>query len=198
MGVRVSGSSLASAVSNEGALGIIAAVGLGESQGSHDADYKRRSSSALTQCIRKTKEITKTPFGVNIMCALANYEELVTIAQNEAVNVIISGAGLPLKLPSLIKNTATKLVPIVSSSRAARIICSTWTRRYKRLPDAIVVEGPLAGGHLGYSRQELNDPEHVYLDSILGEVLEVTKEFETPYQKIPVIAAGGIFDGQDI
>ena len=198
MGVRVSSSSLASAVSNEGGLGVIAAVGLGEERGDESRDYKTRSRDEFINIIRETKGLTKNPIGVNIMCVLTNYDELVDAAQSESVEVIISGAGLPLKLPSLIKNTRTKLVPIVSSARAALVICSTWQRRYKRLPDAIVVEGPLAGGHLGYSRAELDDKEHVYLDKIVTEVLAVARSFETPTMRIPVIAAGGIFDGKDI
>ncbi|MFA5363042.1 MAG: nitronate monooxygenase family protein [Candidatus Omnitrophota bacterium] len=198
MGVRVSSSSLASAVSNEGGLGVIAAVALGEYPDVDLADYMERSRASLIKIIRDTREKTKNPFGVNIMCALSNYEDLVSAAQSEAVNVIISGAGLPLKLPSLIKNTITKLVPIVSSGRAARLICSVWQRRYNRLPDAIVVEGPLAGGHLGYNREDLDDKDKVSLDIILQDVLRVAKEFESKDHNIPVIAAGGIFDGKDI
>lgn len=198
MGVRVSSSSLASAVSIEGALGVIAAVGLGEEGVDEKRDYKMRSREEFVSIIRKTRTMTKNPFGVNIMCALTNYEDLVNAAQQESVDVIISGAGLPLKLPSLIKSIKTKLVPIVSSARAAEIICNTWQRRYNRLPDAIVVEGPLAGGHLGYSLVELDDKEHIFLDKILQEVLVVTRRFEHDEIKIPIIAAGGIFDGKDI
>jgi len=198
MGVRVSASSLVSAVSNEGGLGVIAAVGLGEEGSDEQRDYKTRSREAFIEIIRDTRKMTLNPFGVNIMCALTNYDDLVNAAQQESVDVIISGAGLPLRLPSLIKNDRTKLVPIVSSARATRIICSTWKRRYNRLPDAIVVEGPLAGGHLGYSMAELDDKEHVFLDKILGEVLAVTRNFEHDKLRIPVIAAGGIFDGKDI
>lgn len=198
MGVRVSASSLASAVSNEGGLGVIAAVGLGEECGNEKRDYKTRSRAELTNLIRKTKGLTKNPFGVNIMSVLTNYDELVEAAQAESVDVIISGAGMPLRLPALIKNHKTKIIPIVSSGRAAKIICSTWLRRYKRLPDAIIVEGPLAGGHLGYSLKELADPEHFSLDNILTDVLEVTRTFENDKSHIPVIAAGGIFDGKDI
>ncbi|MFH1506891.1 MAG: nitronate monooxygenase family protein [Candidatus Omnitrophota bacterium] len=198
MGVRVSSSALTSAVSNEGALGVIAAVGLGEECGDEKRDYKTRSCTEFTNIIRDTRSMTKNPFGVNIMCVLTNYDELVEAAQAESVDMIISGAGLPLRLPSLIKNNQTKLVPIVSSARAAQIICSTWARRYKRLPDAIIVEGPLAGGHLGYSMAELADEEHFSLDSILVEVLAVTRAFENDKSRIPVIAAGGIFDGKDI
>jgi len=198
MGVRVSSSSLASAVSNEGGLGVIAAVGLGEDIDGNVANYNERSRTSFRQIIRNTRKLTDKPFGVNIMCALTNYEDLVNAAQEESVNVIISGAGLPLRLPSLIKNKTTKIVPIVSSGRAAFIICSTWKRRYNRLPDAVVVEGPLAGGHLGYSIDELNDKEHCSLENILEEVIKITHAFENNTQKIPVVAAGGIFDGKDI
>lgn len=198
MGVRVSSSSLTSAVSNEGGLGVIAAVGLGEECVNDKRDYRTRSRAELTNIIRDTRSMTKNPFGVNIMCVLTNYDDLVDAAQSESIDVIISGAGLPLRLPSLIKNDKTKLVPIVSSARAAHIICSAWQRRYKRLPDAIIVEGPLAGGHLGYSMAELDDKEHVFLDNIVQEVLTVTRDFESDKSRVPVIAAGGIFDGQDI
>lgn len=198
MGVRVSSFGLVSAVSNEGGLGVIAAVGLGEDGDISRGDYTSCSRSAFISVIRKTRTLTKNPFGVNIMCALSNYEDLVIAAQEESVDVIISGAGLPLKLPSLVKNNRTKLLPIVSSARATQLICNVWKKRYSRLPDAIVVEGPLAGGHLGYSMEELEDKEHITLDNILKEVLLVVKGFESPGRKIPVIAAGGIFDGEDI
>ena len=198
MGVRVSTSSLVSAVSNEGALGVIAAVGLGEELEIKGLSYPERSCVSFTQSIRHTRSKTKNPFGVNIMCVLTNYEDLVNAAQNESVDVIISGAGLPLRLPSLIKNNKTKLIPIVSSARAASIICSTWQRRYKRLPDALIVEGPLAGGHLGYSLEELEDKENFSLENIFTKVLTVAQGYRNGSTKIPVIAAGGIFDGNDI
>jgi nitronate monooxygenase len=198
MGVRVSNSSLVSAVSSQGALGVIAAVGLGEEVEIKELSYPERSMASLTQSIRQARAKTKNPFGVNIMCVLTNYEDLVNVAQNESVDVIISGAGLPLRLPALIKNTKTKLIPIVSSARAANIICSTWQRRYKRLPDALIVEGPLAGGHLGYSLAELEDKENVSLENILTKVVTVAQGFSSGAIKIPVIAAGGIFDGNDI
>ena len=198
MGVRVSNSSLVSAVSNQGALGVIAAVGLGEDIENAELSYPERSCVSFTQSIRQTRQRTKNPFGVNIMCVLTNYEDLVNAAQNESVDVIISGAGMPLRLPALIKNTKTKLIPIVSSGRAASIICSTWLRRYKRLPDALIVEGPLAGGHLGYSLAELEDKENISLENILQKVVGVAGGFQTGSLKIPVIAAGGMFDGQDI
>ncbi|MFA5430439.1 MAG: nitronate monooxygenase [Candidatus Omnitrophota bacterium] len=198
MGVRVSSFGLASAVSNEGGLGVIAAVGLGEEETGAGCDYKTRSRNSLIDNIRKTRSLTGNPFGVNIMCALSNYDDLVDASQSEAVDVIISGAGLPLKLPALIKNGRTKLVPIVSSARAAHLICSVWQRRYNRIPDALIVEGPLAGGHLGFSNEELADGDNVHLDGILSEVISIASGFSGSEKQIPVIAAGGIFDGEDI
>jgi len=198
MGVRVSSSSLASAVSNEGALGVIAAVALGHEEDFGAQGFKEQSRMSLVRVIRETRSLTKKPFGVNIMCALTNYDDLVAAAQEESVDVIISGAGLPLRLPALVKNPRTRLVPIVSSGRAAHIICSNWQRKYKRLPDAIVLEGPLAGGHLGYSRQELAQPGVFSLERILPDVLRVAKAFGHDGRALPVIAAGGIFDGADI
>ncbi|MFA6217771.1 MAG: nitronate monooxygenase family protein [Candidatus Omnitrophota bacterium] len=198
MGVRVSTAGLASAVSNEGGLGVIASVGLGEGATVSSGDYAARSRNSFVSAIRKARTMTDKPFGVNIMCALTNYDDLVDAAQQESVDVIISGAGLPLKLPSLIKNRRTKLVPIVSSARAAQLICRVWKKKYNRLPDAIVVEGPLAGGHLGYSLEDIKDPKRVFLDNILMTVLEAVKDFKSQGAKIPVVAAGGIFDGEDI
>ncbi|MBU1124778.1 MAG: nitronate monooxygenase family protein [Candidatus Omnitrophica bacterium] len=198
MGVRVSTSGLASAVSNEGGLGIIASVGLGEEKDATASNYASRSRNSFVKTIRKTRTMTDKPFGVNIMCALTNYQDLVDAAQQESVDVIISGAGLPLKLPAYINNRRTKLVPIVSSPRAAQLICNVWKKRFTRLPDAIVVEGPLAGGHLGYSLEDIKDSSRVFLDNILKEVLTVVQDFESPGCRIPVIAAGGIFDGEDI
>ena len=199
MGVRVSASSLASSVSNEGALGVIAAVGLGEEWPDKKIDYKTRSELAFRQMIRETRKLTKNPFGVNIMYVLSNYDDLVRVAEQEGVDAIISGAGLPLKLPSLVKNNGVKLIPIVSSGRAADLICKSWIRRYNRLPDALILEGPLAGGHLGFTFEDLDNIENFSLEKLLTEALAVTKGYERLSKtKIPVIAAGGIFNGKDI
>jgi len=192
MGVRVSKSSLASAVSNTGALGVIASVGLGHEVDS-EIDYEKSSADALKGEILKAKAKTNNPIGVNIMVALTNYDSLVRVCVENNVDVIISGAGLPLKLPQLTAGSKIKIVPIVSSGRAANIICTNWSRKYNRLPDAIVVEGPLAGGHLGFSRDEL--VANISLENIVIEVIDVANNFG---KNIPVIAAGGIFDGKDI
>ena len=198
MGVRVSTASLAAAVSNEGGFGVIASVGLGE-EGRKDLTYEERSKLSFREMIQETKRLTNKKFGVNIMYALTNYDDLVKIAIEEGVGAIISGAGLPLHLPALAKDSKTKLIPIVSSGRAANLILHAWIRRYDRLPDAFVVEGPLAGGHLGFSYTEVSGIEDVFLKDRLREVLNVVKKYEETYnKKIPIIAAGGIFTGGDI
>ncbi len=198
MGVAVSKANLAAAVSNTGALGVIASVGLGKESLSK-IDYEKTSSKALANEILKTRKLTQKPIGVNIMVALSNYESLVKTCVENNVEVIISGSGLPLKLPKLTQGSNTKLVPIVSSSKAARLIFNIWLRKYQRFPDALVVEGPLAGGHLGFSLEELSNIENFRLEKLLVDVLSVSKEYEKiSGRKIPVIAAGGIFDGGDI
>lgn len=198
MGVRVSGARLASAVSNEGALGVVASVGTGEEWPDRSLSYAARSYISLRDMLQKTRALTTKPFGVNIMCALTNYEDLVKAADEEGVAAIISGAGLPLKLPGLVKNTTIKLIPIVSSGRAADLICRTWSRKFHRLPDAIVVEGVMAGGHLGFSVNEVTG-EHAPLEAIVPEVLVVAERYaQEKGTAIPVVAAGGVFSGHDI
>lgn len=198
MGVRVSASGLASAVSNEGALGVVASVGTGEEWPDRTLSYAARSIVSLRDMLQRAKSLTPNPVAVNIMCALTNYEDLVTAADQEEVAAIISGAGLPLKLPALVKRRSIKLIPIVSSARAADLICRTWQKRYDRLPDALIVEGVLAGGHLGYSMQDVNT-SHVPLESVVTDVLGVVvRHTKDNGIRIPVIAAGGIFDGRDI
>src|SRR5699024_4600323 len=108
------------------------------------------------------------------------------------------GAGLPLKLPKFTKGSNTKIAPIVSSGRTAKVICKSWDKRYNVIPDAIVVEGTKAGGHLGFSEEQLDDPNYK-LSNLLSDVLNTIKPFEEKYnKKIPVIAGGGVFNGKDI
>ena len=197
MGVGVSKASLAMAVSSAGGLGVIASVGLGEQAESRER-YDETSSEALRKEIRKIKQHDR-PVGVNIMVALSNYRSLVQTCVEEGVDVIISGAGLPLRLPRYTEGSAVKLLPIASSARAADLICRAWTRKYGRLPDGIIVEGPMAGGHLAFGYEDLVDGTAAPLATLLAEVLTVAHGFEQEHgKKIPVIAAGGIYTGRDI
>ena len=199
MGVKVSMASLASAVANCGGAGTIASVGLAYGIDETGRGLVEASNEALQKEIRKAMEATKGVVGVNIMVALSNYEALVRTAAAEKVDFIVSGAGLPLSLPEFAKGTPVKLIPIVSSVRAAELIIKTWKRRYDRFPDAIVVEGPMAGGHLGFRLEDLKSNKAPSLEDLVTDILKVLKKYEAGSGKaIPLIAAGGIFDGKDI
>jgi NAD(P)H-dependent flavin oxidoreductase YrpB (nitropropane dioxygenase family) len=194
MGVRVSKSNLASAVANEGCVGIIASVCLGNFENSPGADFVELNRSALQEEIRKARQMTNGIIGVNVMVALTNYKSLVNVCVEENVDIIISGAGLPLQLPAYTAGTDIKLIPIVSSVRALKIIYKKWMKDFNRCPDAIVVEGIKAGGHLGYSFEQIkkNSPT---LEETLEDVLQFTHQLPN---QIPVIAAGGIFSGHEM
>ncbi|MDR1556017.1 MAG: nitronate monooxygenase family protein [Tannerellaceae bacterium] len=197
MGVGVSLSGLASAVANEGGIGVISCAGLGLIYNKFQGDYLSKCILGLKEEIRRAKEKSKGIIGVNIMVALTNYADMVRTSIAEKADVIFAGAGLPSDLPSYLNGDShTKLVPIVSSSRAARIICDKWKNNYNYLPDAIVVEGPKAGGHLGFKVNQLQD-EHFALEQLIPEVITVAASYNDE-KKIPVIAAGGISSGNDI
>lgn len=196
MGVGVSLSGLASAVANEGGIGVISCAGLGLIHNGY-GDFIRNSIWGLKEEIRLAREKTKGIIGVNIMVALSNFEDMARTAIAEKVDVIFSGAGLPLDLPSYqTPDSTTKLVPIVSSARAAKIICEKWYNNYNYLPDAIVVEGPKAGGHLGFKKEQIDD-EAYSLEQIIPEVIGTIASYKE-IKTIPIIAAGGISSGGDI
>lgn len=198
MGIGVSMSGLAAAVANEGGIGVISATGLSLLY-TKLGNFVEAGNLGLSTEIRKAREKTQGIIGVNIMVALTNFAELVKTSIAEKVDIIFSGAGLPLDLPAyLTEDCTTKLVPIVSSARAAKLICQKWESSYHYLPDAIVLEGPKAGGHLGYKVSQLEDPQFS-LETLLKEVIAEVSVFENTYNKsIPVIAAGGIYTGEDI
>ena len=195
MGVRVSRSRLAAAVANEGCVGVIAGVGLGKFENRPGSEFESLNNEALRAEIRKAKSMSKGIIGVNLMVVLSNYEPLVRTAVDEDVDLIISGAGLPLELPKFVKKKNIKLIPIVSSVRALKVICNKWKRNFNRLPDAVIVEGAKAGGHIGYDFQDVVEGKAPALDELIVEVLKLAKSFDP---EIPVVAAGGIFDGKDI
>lgn len=199
MGVAISLSGLASAVANEGGIGVIATAGIGHAEPDILKKYRDANMRALRKEIRKARGQTNGLIGVNIMSALTNYEDLARTAMEEGIDLIISGAGLPMNLPAYRPPGAkTKLVPIVSSGRAASVIARRWIERFDCLPDAFVVEGPLAGGHLGFKREQLEDPEFA-LEKLIPAVLATATALEEKHGKrIPVIAAGGIYTGADI
>ncbi|MBN1786792.1 MAG: nitronate monooxygenase [Sedimentisphaerales bacterium] len=195
MGIRVSCAKLASAVADTGCAGIIASTGIGMFEEFTGSNLVMFNGESLRNEIRKARSLSKGIIGVNIMVALTDYENLVKVSVEENVDMLICGAGLPLDLPKFLNGKDIKLIPIVSSAKALTLICKRWEKRYNKLPDAVVVEGIKAGGHLGYSPESLADGTAGKLEDIVVEVLEVANAFEP---KIPVIAAGGIFDGKDI
>jgi nitronate monooxygenase len=198
MGVRVSLSSLAAAVANEGGIGTIASVGIGDIESSKH-EYERISREALVHEIRKAQSLTNGHIAVNIMGVLSNADDLVNAAVREGIKIIVYGAGLPLKLPGLVEDGSVNLLPIVSSARAAGLILRSWDKRYGRTAAGIILEGPLAGGHLGFSEEQLDHMKKYSLDNLLPDILEEVKAYEDKYgKKIPIIVGGGVFDGKDI
>ncbi|MCK4338927.1 MAG: nitronate monooxygenase [Candidatus Cloacimonetes bacterium] len=198
MGVRVSLSALASAVANEGGIGTISSIGLGDIEASKK-EYERISREALMTEIHKAKSKTDGHLAINFMGVLSNVNDLIQTSIEEGIKMIVFGAGLPTKLPALVHDPSVNLVPIVSSARVAELILRVWNKRYERTADGLILEGPLAGGHLGFSEEQLEHPEEYSLEKLLPEVLEVIKTYEDKYgRKIPVITGGGIYDGKDI
>ncbi|MFH0757439.1 MAG: nitronate monooxygenase [Bacteroidota bacterium] len=199
MGIGISLSRLASAVANMGGVGIISTVGIGLTSKPNNLGYKRSNIVAIREEIRKARELTPGVLGVNIMAVITNFSDMVRTSIEEGIDIIFSGAGLPLDLPKyLVGGAKTKLVPIVSSGRADGIIAQKWQQNFNYLPDAFVVEGPKAGGHLGFKAEALQEIGNK-LENLVDEVVRVAMELKERFNKeIPVIAAGGIFSGGDI
>lgn len=199
MGVGISLSGLAAAVANEGGVGVISSAGLGLLYKNFSANFLEASMHGLREEIRIAREKTLGVIGVNVMVAMTNFVDMVKTAISEKADVIIAGAGLPLNLPSFLsKDSITKLIPIVSSARAIRIICDKWKSNYDYLPDAVIVEGPKAGGHLGFKEEQIGDNDYS-LEKLVPEIIAELKPFEEKYNRqIPLIAAGGIYTGGDI
>jgi nitronate monooxygenase len=200
MGVGISRANLASAVARAGAVGVIASVGLGLLSPYYKgpSDFFHANISALKDEIRATAlKANNGIFGVNCMVALTDYEELVRTSVECGAKTIISGAGIPLKLPEYTKDFPdVALVPIVSSAKGLGTIIKKWTRSYGIIPDAVILESPNhAGGHLGASRDKLG-LACFEADQMLEETIDYLKK--EAQMDIPVIVAGGIWDDNDI
>ncbi len=199
MGVGISMSSLASAVANEGGIGVISAAEIGFIKEEFAKSPKETNVIALREEIRKAKRLSNGVIGVNIMVAMTDFLELTVASIEEEADMLFVGAGLPLGMPiNKLKNSKTKVCVIVSSARATNLIFKYWERHYGLLPDGVVVEGPKAGGHLGFKYEDIFNPNFA-LEKITPPIIEVVKNYEKKYEKkIPVIAAGGIYTGEDI
>lgn len=200
MGVGVSLSSLAGNVAKEGGIGVISTAQIGYRETDFDADPIGANLRTIGTEIAKAREIAKGGIlGVNIMVATRKYEEYVRAAVAAGIDLIISGAGLPMDLPKIVGAAKTKLLPIVSSVKSAQVIMKYWWKKYNRLPDAVVVEGPLAGGHLGFHKEQLADIEGLHYDdevkAVIAQVNETAAEHGT---EIPVVMAGGVYTREDM
>ena len=206
MGVGISRSSLAGAVAREGGVGVISTAQIGYDEEGFEQDQAKCNRIAIGKHVKKAKEIAggRGLVGVNIMVALKHYEEHVRESVKAGADVIISGAGLPMDLPKLVsEKSGTKIAPIVSSRRAANLILKMWAHRYDRTADFIVIEGPKAGGHLGFSREEL---AHLYepdyeanYDDEIRRIIACVHEYGEKYGvHIPVITAGGIMNARQV
>lgn len=203
MAVGISLAGLASAVANAGGVGVIATAGIGMMEPDFDADFTQANQRALRKEIKRARKITKGIIGVNIMVALSDFKEMARISIEEEADMVFLGAGLPLRnmeqfVPKTIDDRKPKVIPIVSSARAAKMIFQYWKKNYQYIPDAVVLEGPLAGGHLGFKKEQIGNPEYT-LDEILPNLISELKIFERDFHKeIPIIVAGGIYTGADI
>ncbi len=204
MGVGISWERLAGSVAREGAIGVVSAVGTGyrypelvkrDKFGRPVGSINAHSKEALTRIIQEAKRISggRGAIGVNILAAITDYDRVARDAAEAGADLIISGAGLPLKLPKHVEGFDIALVPIVSSARAMNLICRTWEKRYKRLPDAVVLEGPKSGGHQGFKYDDCFKPEN-QLENLFGEVYEEAQR----WGGIPVVVAGGVWGYPDI
>lgn len=200
MGVGVSLSGLAGAVALEGGVGVISTAQIGYRYEGFDENPIETNLRAIKEEIKKARNIAKGGIiGVNIMVATRRYEEYVKAAVAAGVDLIISGAGLPMTLPALVKGSRTKLAPIVSSVKSADVICKYWLKKFDRLPDAVVIEGPKAGGHLGFTREQLENEKSFDFEEEIKKIIARVKEFAAGKKmNIPVVVAGGIYDRKDM
>jgi nitronate monooxygenase len=200
MGVGISLSGLASAVAAQGGIGIIAANAIGMIEKDYFKNGIAANMRALRNEIRKARSRTDGLIGVNIMVAVNDFQEMLSVVIEEKVDLVFMGAGLPVKnIPvQELRNANVKIVPIVSSARATALIFRLWQKTYNDIPDAVVVEGPLAGGHLGFSEDQIDDPAY-RLEELVPAVIEALKPYEREFERpVPVIAAGGVYTGEDI
>ena len=200
MGVGISLSRLAGAVAKAGGVGLISTAQIGWREPDFHRDPLGANLRALASELKKARKIAPGGvLGFNIMVATRKYGEYVKAAAAAGADLIVSGAGLPVDLPKFAAGFSTKLAPIVSSSKAANLICKLWDRRYETAPDLVVVEGPEAGGHLGFSEEDAKHLPKKIFEEEIQKILETVRGYAEKYRKkIPVVVAGGIYDREDV
>lgn len=200
MGVGISLGRLAGSVAKEGAAGIISAAQIGYREPDFDADAKGANLRAIGKEMKKAREISpKGIVGFNIMVAMRHYEEYVREAVRAGADLIISGAGLPIDLPKYVEGSKVQIAPIVSTEKSAKVILKYWDKKYHRTADLIVIEGPSAGGHLGFTKEQLALYDGETYAAEIRKIREVVREYEERYDcKIPIFLAGGIENYSDV
>ena len=200
MGVGVSLSSLAGAVAKEGGIGIISTAQIGFKEPDYEKNPLEANLRAVASEIKKAKEIAQGGIiGVNIMYATRFYEKYVEAACKAGVDLIITGAGLPAELPKLVENYKVKIAPIVSSVKSANVILKMWERKFNRTADLVVIEGPKAGGHLGFKPEEVEAIADEDYKKEITDIMEVVDTYGEKFnQLIPVVVGGGISDAEKV
>lgn len=194
MGVGISLGRLAGAVAKEGGIGNISAAQIGFKEPDFDTNTKEANLRAIQKEYDKARAIAPDGIiGFNIMVAMRHYEEYVRAAIDAGADLILSGAGLPTDLPRIAGDSRAKLAPIVSTDKSAKVILKYWGRKYKRMPDLLVIEGPKAGGHLGFTKEQLKAYDQAAYDAEVSDILDTVRSYEEEFQcRIPVALAGGI------
>lgn len=200
MGVGISLSNLAGAVAACGGVGVISTAQIGYQEPDFEKHPIETNLGAIASQIKKAREIAKGGIiGVNIMVATKRYGDYVKAAVKAGVDLVISGAGLPTALPELVEHSRTKIAPIVSTVKSAQVICKLWDRKYKRVPDLVVIEGPRAGGHLGFHPDQLAYFTQERYEKEIREIIQLVRSYGEKYEReIPVVVAGGIYDRDDL
>lgn len=200
MGVGISLSGLASAVASCGGIGVISTAQIGFREADYDEHPLEANFRAVKKEILRARTLSPSGIlGVNIMTATREYARYVKAAVRAGIDLIISGAGVPADLPGYVHGSDTKIAPIVSSARSAQVILKLWDRKYHRIPDLLVIEGPWAGGHLGFTEEELAAADHEAYDAEIRSILKVKQKFEDAYgTRIPTAVAGGVYTPEDM
>lgn len=200
MGVGISLSGLAGAVAKAGGIGVISTAQIGFREPDFDTNPIEVNLRTIGKEIAKARQIAEGGIlGVNIMVATKRYEDYVRAAVEAGIDLVVSGAGLPIKLPELVAGSKTKIAPIVSSIKSANVILKMWDRKYHTTADLVVIEGPKAGGHLGFHREELETISDKEYEQEIKGIMEVVADYGKKYEKhVPVVFGGGIYDRADV